>query len=178
MYGTLGAPAFILKACVETPRDIGACQALFSGWQTLEGIETLSLRMDRQVANVEAVAETWRRRAALGEVIRAWPAIPATSAPGSTCRRTRRDHGLRDRGWRGCRRKFIESLKLSATGERRRRREPGDPPRDDHAQPARGARAGVSGRDRGFIRLSIGLEDIEDILWDLDQALEASIGRR
>jgi O-acetylhomoserine (thiol)-lyase len=38
-------------------RDIGACQAPFNSWQTIQGIETLSLRMERHVQNTQAVAE-------------------------------------------------------------------------------------------------------------------------
>ena len=57
VYADLGPPAFILKARVQLLRDIGACQAPFNSWTTLQGIETLSLRMDRHVANAQSVAE-------------------------------------------------------------------------------------------------------------------------
>ena len=57
VYADLGAPAFILKARVQILRDIGACQAPFNSWLTIQGIETLSLRMDRHVANAQRVAE-------------------------------------------------------------------------------------------------------------------------
>ncbi len=53
----VGLPPFIIKARVQILRDIGACQAPFNSWQTLQGIETLSLRMERHVANAEAVAD-------------------------------------------------------------------------------------------------------------------------
>ncbi|MDI9549244.1 MAG: aminotransferase class I/II-fold pyridoxal phosphate-dependent enzyme, partial [Chloroflexota bacterium] len=56
VYADLGAPAFILKARVQVLRDIGACQSPMNSWLTLQGIETLSLRMDRHVRNTEAVA--------------------------------------------------------------------------------------------------------------------------
>ncbi len=46
----MGLPPFIIKARVQVLRDVGACQAPFNSWQTLQGIETLSLRMDRHVA--------------------------------------------------------------------------------------------------------------------------------
>ena len=46
----LGAPAFILKARVQILRDIGACQSPFNSWLFLQGLETLSLRMERHVA--------------------------------------------------------------------------------------------------------------------------------
>ncbi|MDX1521279.1 MAG: aminotransferase class I/II-fold pyridoxal phosphate-dependent enzyme, partial [Anaerolineae bacterium] len=47
VYAELGPPAFILKARVQILRDIGACQAPFNSWATLQGVETLSLRMER-----------------------------------------------------------------------------------------------------------------------------------
>src|SRR5512143_1207920 len=57
VYSTLGAPAFILKARVQILRDIGACQAPFNSWLFLQGLETLSLRMERHGQNAQAVAE-------------------------------------------------------------------------------------------------------------------------
>ena len=53
----LGLPPFAIKARVQVLRDIGASQAPFNSWNTLTGIETLSLRMDRHVSNAQAVAE-------------------------------------------------------------------------------------------------------------------------
>ena len=53
----MGLPPFIIKARVQILRDIGACQAPFNSWNTLTGIETLSLRMDRHVRNAQRVAE-------------------------------------------------------------------------------------------------------------------------
>src|SRR5512135_2042915 len=51
VYATLGAPAFIVKARVQVLRDIGACQSPFNSWALLQGLETLSLRMERHVQN-------------------------------------------------------------------------------------------------------------------------------
>ena len=52
-----GLPPFITKARVQVLRDFGGCQSPFNSWQTLQGIETLSLRMERHVQNAQAVAE-------------------------------------------------------------------------------------------------------------------------
>jgi O-acetylhomoserine (thiol)-lyase len=52
-----GLPPFAIKARVHVLRDIGACQSPFNSWQTIQGVETLSLRMDRHVQNAQAVAE-------------------------------------------------------------------------------------------------------------------------
>ena len=57
VYAALGAPAMILKARVQVLRDIGACQTPMNSWLTLQGVETLSLRMERHVQNAVAVAE-------------------------------------------------------------------------------------------------------------------------
>jgi O-acetylhomoserine (thiol)-lyase len=57
VYADLGAPAFILKSRVQILRDIGACHAPLNSWLFLQGLETLSLRMDRHVSNAQKVAE-------------------------------------------------------------------------------------------------------------------------
>ena len=56
VFGDLGAPAFITKARVQVLRDIGGCISPFNSFLLLQGLETLSLRMDRHVQNAEAVA--------------------------------------------------------------------------------------------------------------------------
>ena len=57
VYADLGAPAMILKSRVQILRDVGGCQAPFDSFTTLLGVETLSLRMERHVANAQRVAE-------------------------------------------------------------------------------------------------------------------------
>ena len=57
VYADLGPTAFITKARGQVLRDIGACQSPFNSWLFLQGLETLSLRMERHVANAQAVAE-------------------------------------------------------------------------------------------------------------------------
>ena len=57
VYADLPLPPFAIKARVQVLRDVGACQAPFNSWATIQGVETLSLRMDRHVANAEAVAK-------------------------------------------------------------------------------------------------------------------------
>jgi O-acetylhomoserine (thiol)-lyase len=52
-----GLPPFAIKARVQVLRDLGACQSPFNAWQTLLGLETLNLRIDRHVQNTQAVAE-------------------------------------------------------------------------------------------------------------------------
>ena len=52
-----GLPPFAIKARVQVLRDIGAAQSPFNSWQTLQGLETLSIRIERHVQNTQAVAE-------------------------------------------------------------------------------------------------------------------------
>ncbi|OQA45036.1 MAG: Methionine gamma-lyase [Chloroflexi bacterium ADurb.Bin325] len=175
VYADLGAPAFILKARVQTLRDVGACQAPINSWLTIQGIETLSLRMDRHVSNTQAVAE-W---------LEAHPKVAWVSYPGL---RSHPDYaraqkylpkgpgailGFGVRGGLEAGRRFIERLQLFS-----HLANIGDakslaihPASTTHSQlnEEEMISAGVT---PDFIRLSIGLEDLDDILWDLGQALE------
>lgn len=172
-----GLPPFITKARVQILRDIGACQAPFNAWQTLQGIETLSLRMERHVQNAQAVAEFLEKHPKV-----AWVQYPGLKShphhqrarkylplgPGAIL-------GFGIKGGLEAGRRFIDSLQLFS-----HLANVGDakslaihPATTTHSQlsPEEQLSAGVT---PDFIRLSIGLEDIEDILWDLDQALQRS----
>jgi O-acetylhomoserine (thiol)-lyase len=177
VYADLGAPAFILKARVQILRDIGACQAPFNSWVTLLGVETLSLRMERHVANAQAAAE----------YLAGHPKVKWVSYPGLP---SHPDHvraqkyvpkgsgailGFGIEGGIEAGRRFIEALQLFS-----HLANVGDakslaihPASTTHSQlnEEEMLTAGVS---PDFIRLSIGLEDVEDIVWDLGQALEAA----
>ncbi len=169
-----GLPPFILKARVQMLRDIGASQSPFNSWLFLQGLETLSLRMERHVKNAQAVAEFLERCDKVS-----WVTYPGL--------RSHPDHQLAKRylpkgagailgfGVKGgleAGRKFINNLKLFS-----HLANVGDakslaihPASTTHSQlsPEEQTSAGVT---PDFVRLSVGLEDIEDILWDLDQAL-------
>jgi O-acetylhomoserine (thiol)-lyase len=173
----MGLPPFAIKARVQVLRDIGASQAPFNSWNTLTGIETLSLRMDRHVSNAQAVAEHLEAHADVK-----WVTYPGLQS--------HPDHELAKKylpkgagailgfGIQGgieAGKKFIDSLKLVS-----HLANVGDaktlaihPASTTHSQLSaeQMVTAGVS---PDFVRLSIGLEDIEDILWDLDQALDAA----
>lgn len=176
VYATLGAPAFILKARVQILRDIGASQSPLNSWLFLQGLETLSLRMDRHVKNAQAVAEFLKSHPKV-----TWVAYPGLAdspyhkaaqkylpkGPGAIL-------GFGIKGGLEAGRRFIDSLKLFS-----HLANVGDgkslaihPASTTHSQlnPEQQATAGVT---PDFVRLSVGLEDIEDILWDLGQALGA-----
>lgn len=174
VYANLGATAFITKARVQVLRDIGACISPFNSFLFLQGVETLSLRMERHVANARRVAEwlqvhpkvSWVTFPALSDhpdFTRAQKYLP--KGPGAIL-------GFGIKGGREAGKKFINALKLFS-----HLANVGDakslaihPASTTHSQlnDEEQTKAGVT---PDFIRLSIGIEDIEDILWDLDQAL-------
>jgi O-acetylhomoserine (thiol)-lyase len=171
----MGLPPFIIKARVHVLRDIGAVQSPFNSWQTLQGIETLSLRIERHVQNAQAAAEYLERH----------PKVEWVTYPGL---KSHPDHelakhyypkgagailGFGVKGGVAAGRTFIESLQLFS-----HLANVGDakslaihPASTTHSQltPEQQLTAGVR---PDFVRLSVGLEDIDDILWDLGQALD------
>jgi len=177
VYSSLGPASFILKARVQVLRDLGACQAPFNSWLFLQGLETLSLRMDRHVANARAVAEFLQRHPKVGWVT--YPGLPGD--PGYTAAQKYLPKGpgailgFGIQGGLAAGKRFIEHLKLLS-----HLANVGDakslaihPASTTHSQLSADEQrsAGVS---PDFIRLSIGIEDLDDILWDLDQALNSA----
>ena len=172
-----GPLAFISKARAGILRDLGTCQSPFNSWLFIQGLETLSLRMDRHVQNAQTVAEfledhpkvSWVTYAGLPshpDYERAKKYLP--KGPSAVL-----GFGVKGGGEAGER--FIDNLKLFSHVANL-----GDakslaihPASTTHSQLTEEEQkaAGVS---PDFIRLSIGLEDIEDILWDLDQALNSA----
>jgi O-acetylhomoserine (thiol)-lyase len=169
-----GLPSFIIKARVQVLRDYGSSQSPFNSWQTIQGIETLSLRIERHVQNAQAVAEFLEKHPKVS-----WVKFPGLKShpdyerakkyfpkgPGAIL-------GFGIKGGAEAGKKFIESLQLFS-----HLANVGDakslaihPATTTHSQlnEAEQISAGVT---PDFIRLSIGIEDIDDILWDLDQAL-------
>ncbi len=175
VFADLGAAAFITRARVQVLRDIGGCISPFNSFLFLQGLETLSLRMERHVQNAQKAAEFLYDHPKV-----AWVSYP--SLPGSPDHAAMRKYlpkgagaifGFGIKGGVAAGKQFIDSLKLFS-----HLANVGDakslaihPASTTHAQlnEEQMASAGVT---PDFIRLSIGLEDIEDILWDLDQALE------
>ncbi|MFZ1040160.1 MAG: O-acetylhomoserine aminocarboxypropyltransferase/cysteine synthase family protein [Anaerolineales bacterium] len=171
-----GLPPFAIKARVQVLRDIGACQSPFNSWQTIQGIETLSLRMERHVQNAQAVAEYLEKHPKVS-----WVKYPGLKSHPDYARAKKylpkgagAILGFGIKGGVEAGKKFIEKLQLFS-----HLANVGDakslaihPATTTHSQlsPEDQVAAGVS---PDFIRLSIGLEDIDDILWDLNQALNA-----
>jgi O-acetylhomoserine (thiol)-lyase len=177
VYSSLGPPAFILKARVQMLRDLGVSASPFNSWLTVQGIETLSLRMQRHVSNALRVAEFLQEHKQV-----AWVSYPGLAGHPSF-ERTRRylpegagailTFGVK--GGRAAGQRFIDSLKLFSHVAN-----VGDakslaihPASTTHSQLSDEEMRGA-GVTPDMVRLSVGLEDTEDLFWDLDQALASA----
>jgi O-acetylhomoserine (thiol)-lyase len=174
VYADLGAPAFILKARVQILRDFGGCQSPFNSWLFLQGLETLSLRIDRHVYNAQCVADFLQNHPKVSWV--AYPGLKDSPEYAAAQKYLPKGAGsilgFGIRGGRAAGKKFIDSLKLLS-----HLANVGDakslaihPASTTHSQLSDEQQAGA-GVTPDFVRLSVGIEDIEDILWDLEQAL-------
>jgi O-acetylhomoserine (thiol)-lyase len=174
---TFGNLAYIIKARVEGLRDMGACMSPFNAFLFIQGIETLGLRMERHVSNALATAEFLEKHKLVN-----WVKYPSL-ASSPYCSLTKKylpkgagavfSFGIK--GGDAAGRKFIDSVQLFShlanVGDARSLVI--HPSSTTHQQLSE-AEQQAAGVTADLVRLSIGLEDIEDILWDLDQALEAS----
>ena len=175
VYADLGAPAFILKARVQILRDFGGCLSPFNSFLFLQGLETLSLRMDRHVQNAQKAAEFLESHPKVSWV--SYPGLKSSPDYSAAQKYLPKGagaiFGFGIKGGAPAGKKFIESLQLFSHVAN-----VGDakslaihPATTTHSQlnEEQQISAGVT---PDFVRLSIGIEDIEDILWDLDQALQ------
>jgi len=173
----MGLPPFAIKARVHVLRDIGACQAPLNSWITLQGIETLSLRMERHCSNALKVAEYLSGHKAVNWVM--YPGLKShpdyEKAKKYMPKGAGAIMGFGIKGGVAAGQKFIDNLKLFS-----HLANVGDakslaihPATTTHSQLSEDEMT-TAGVTPDFVRLSVGLEDIEDILWDLDQALETA----
>ena len=179
-YDTFGHYGFLMKLRTETVRDTGACISPMNSFLLIQGLETLSVRMDRHTANALAVAKFLAGHKAISTVHYAGL-------------ENHRDHALAKKylpkgpgavfafeikpsggDARGAGKKFIESLHvfshLANVGDARSLVI--HPASTTHQQLS-DEELKRSGIGPGTVRLSVGLETLEDLLWDLDQALLA-----
>ena len=170
-----GPAAFIAKLRVSLLRDIGAALSPFNAFLILQGVETLPLRMERHSANALAVARFLEGHAKVG-----WVSYPGLeSHPTHEVAARYHDRGLYGaiigfgiKGGREAGRRFVESTELLS-----HLANIGDakslcihPATTTHSQltPDEQLETGVTD---DFVRLSIGIEAIDDIIADIDQAL-------
>ena len=173
-YETFGDFGFTMKARMEVLRVFGPALAPFNAWQLLQGIETLPVRMDRHCANAMLVAEFLQSHPKVGWVN--YPGLNSSQYHDLALRYMPRGAGsLLAFGIRGgfeAGVRFIEALTfvshLANIGDAKSLVI--HPASTTHRQlnEEEQRKAGVP---PDMVRLSIGLESAEDILWDLEQAL-------
>jgi len=171
-----GAIAFIIRARVEGLRDIGPCISPFNSFLFLQGIETLAMRMERHVANTLAVAKHLESHKQVEWV--KYPSLPSSQYHALAKKYMPKGAGavfsFGIKGGYDAGKKFIDSLKLFShlanVGDARSLVI--HPPSTTHQQ-LNAEQQKAAGVDPEMVRLSVGLEDLDDILWDLDQAFAA-----
>ena len=179
-FDTFGHYGFLMKLRTETLRDTGACISPTNAFLLIQGLETLSLRMERHVSNALGVAKFLAEHPKVAQVNYAGlPDNPFHSlalkylpkGPGAVFSFDLKPIGgdAREAG-----RRFIESLELFShlanVGDARSLVI--HPASTTHQQLSdEELAAGSVGP--GLVRLSVGLETLEDLIWDLDQALSA-----
>ncbi|MCX6518108.1 MAG: bifunctional o-acetylhomoserine/o-acetylserine sulfhydrylase [Actinobacteria bacterium] len=176
-WPALGAGSYIIKARVQMLRDLGMSASPFNAWSILQGVETLSLRMDRHWENAAKVAEFLQKQGAVASIN--YAGLP--SSPWHD--RAKKYFGGKGfgsviafevKGGREAGQKFVEALQLHSHVANI-----GDvrslvihPASTTHSQltEAEQLSAGVA---PGLVRLSVGLESIADILADLELGFAA-----
>ncbi len=173
-WDTFGNISFIIKARVEGLRDIGPCVSPFNAFLFLQGIETLGMRMERHLENARAVAAhleahdmvEWVKYASL----RSSPYY--SLAQKYTPKGAGAVFSFGIKGGYGAAKKFIDDVKifshLANVGDARSLVI--HPASTTHQQLGL-AEQEAAGVTPELVRLSIGLEDMEDLIWDIDQAL-------
>jgi O-acetylhomoserine (thiol)-lyase len=176
-YETFGNFGFTMRCRMEGLRVFGAALAPTSAWQILQGVETLPLRMERHCANALAVAQYLKDDPRVGWVN--YPGLPDHPQHDLMKRQMRGASGLLAFGVKGGLAqgvKFIESAQFMShlvnIGDTRTLIS--HPASTTHRQldEAQQLAAGVP---PDMVRISVGLEHIDDILWDIDQALDRAI---
>ena len=177
-WGNFGEYGFLTKLRSEQLRDFGPSLAPQSAFQLMIGVETLAQRMDAHLANAQRVAEwlaaderiSWVSYAGLPEHphhARAKELLPL--GPGSVF-----SFGVK--GGREAGAQFIANLQLAS-----HLANIGDAktlvlhPASTTHQQLTAEQLEAGGVPEDLIRISVGIEDVEDILWDLDQALTAAV---
>ena len=172
-----GGLAFIIKARVEGLRDFGPCISPFNSFLFLQGIETLKFRMEQHSRNAQQVAEWLEKHPTVS-----WVKYPGLeSSPYRAVARKYLPQGCGSivtfgiKGGLEAGRKLIDSVQLFSHLANL-----GDaksliihPSSTTHQQlnDEQQIEAGVT---KDLVRISVGIEDVEDIIWDLEQAIAAS----
>ena len=173
----MGNVAFVLKARVQGMRNMGMCPSPFNSFLFLQGLETLPLRMERQCRNALELALWLQAHPRVGWVN--YTGLPEHPRHAAAARYLRGGFGavlgFGIKGGRAAGEAFIDAVKLAS-----HLANVGDaktlvlhPASTSHQQMSEEAQR-AAGVTPDFIRVAVGLEDIEDLKADFDQALRAA----
>jgi O-acetylhomoserine (thiol)-lyase len=173
----LGPIAYIIRARVVLLRDLGAAMSPFNAFQFLQGIETLPLRMERHCANAQKAADYLAARKGVTKVI--YPSAQTGAARARADKYLKGGYGglvgFELEGGREQGQRFIDSLQMfyhvANIGDARSLAI--HPASTTHSQLTTEEKRAAGVTDT-YVRLSVGLEHIDDIIADLDQALAAA----
>ncbi len=174
----MGNVAFILKVRVTLLRDLGPCLSPFNAFLFLQGLETLPLRVRKHSENALEIAKYLKKHPAVAWVN--YPGLPEHQSHELAKKYLKGYYGgivgFGIKGGLAAGKRFIESVELLS-----HLANIGDtkslvihPASTTHQQLTR-AEQEATGVTEDYIRLSIGLEDVEDIKYDLDQALRKTV---
>ena len=172
----LGPIAYVLRARVVLLRDLGAALSPFNAFQILQGLETLPLRIARHSENAQAVVEFLKGQAKVVKIIH--PSLQQGAARANADRYMSGGYGglvgMELAGGREAGSRFIDALKMfyhvANIGDARSLAI--HPATTTHSQLSADEQL-ATGVSDGYVRLSVGIEHIDDIIEDLSQALEA-----
>ncbi len=171
--------SFILKARVQLLRDLGSAISPFNAFLIAQGLETLSLRIERHVANAQKVAEWLESRDDVGRVH--YAGLPSSPWHANAQKYAPRGAGavlaFEIEGGAEAGKAFVDALELHSNVANI-----GDvrslvihPASTTHSQLTPEEQA-LSGVTPGLVRLAVGIENIEDIIADLDAGFRAAKG--
>ena len=171
-HETFGSYGYLMKLRAETLRDLGAAMSPFNAFLFLQGLETLSLRMERHVTNALAVAKYLASHELASNVT--FPGLATSRYRGVVDKYLPRGAGavfsFDIRGGRAAGQDFIRGVSLWS-----HLANVGDskslvihPASTTHRQLS-DAELAAAGVGPGTIRLSVGTESVDDLIWDLEQ---------
>jgi methionine-gamma-lyase len=168
-----GKRELVQKIAVETHRDLGGVMSPFNAWLILRGLRTLPLRMERHNANAQRIAEFLQNHPGVEEVF--YPGLPSHPGHELAKKQMRGFGGMVSfivRGGIEAGRSVLNSVKLCtlavSLGDTRTLIT--HPASTTHVVVPREKRLEIGIHD-GLIRLSVGIEEVQDLMGDLDQAL-------
>ncbi len=179
-HETFGTYGYLMKLRAETLRDLGAALSPFNAFVFLQGIETLSLRMDRHVANAVAIARYLEKHEQVSNIT--YPGLPGSKYRPLVKKYLPRGTGsvfsFDIKGGRDAGQEFIRAVTLWS-----HLANVGDakslvihPASTTHRQLSE-AELEAAGVRAGTVRLSVGIENVEDLIWDLEQGFARAKGK-